>query len=511
MPLTKIVCTLGPATESPDILRGMIRAGMTVARLNFSHGTAENKRQTAALVRRLAAEEGCYVALMGDLQGPKIRVGALPPAGVWLVEGAEIVLTADAVQNPLTEIPFPHADIIPDVRPGNQILLDDGALELEVLTVASTSLHCRVRVGGLLTSNKGVNLPGAPLKIPALTEKDKQDALLALELALDYLALSFVRRAADVIALEDYLNAHTCAPEERRAGENPHHTPGIVAKIEKPEALNDLEAIIRAADAVMVARGDLGVETSPEQVPLAQKEIIHLCNRLGKPVITATQMLQSMIDNPRPTRAEASDVANAILDGSDAVMLSGETSVGKYPVEAVRMMAKIAESAENSPYFPYNQLLDMEKEATDAPDVVNRADTGNRADTVIISSAISRATVALAEAAHASAIITSTESGRTARMVARHRPHMALLGITPFETTARRLQLVWGVVPAVVVPFDDTDEMIQVMVYGAVTQKYASVGSHVVLTAGIPFTFHGVTNMVKIHTVQMEDIRPSNV
>jgi len=497
MPLTKIVCTLGPATESPEVLRGMIRAGMTVARLNFSHGSADNKRQTAALVRRIAAEEGCYVALMGDLQGPKIRVGTLPPEGIWLVEDAEITLTTDPVQNPLTEIPFPHADIIPDVRPGNHILLDDGALELEVLTVSPTRLRCRVHVGGLLTSNKGVNLPGAPLKIPALTEKDKQDALLALELGLDYLALSFVRRADDVIELENYLNAHANAPEERRAGENPHYIPGIVAKIEKPEALGDLEAITRAADAVMVARGDLGVETLPEQVPLAQKEIIRLCNRLSKPVITATQMLQSMIDNPRPTRAEASDVANAILDGSDAVMLSGETSVGKYPVESVRMMAKIAESVEGSPHFPYNQLLDMEKEAVDAP------------DTVIISSAISRATVSLAEAAHATAIITSTESGRTARMVARHRPHMALLGITPFEATARRLQLVWGVVPAVVAPFNDTDEMIQIMVYGAVAQKYASVGSHVVLTAGIPFTFHGVTNMVKVHTVRAEDIRPS--
>ncbi len=502
MPLTKIVCTLGPATESPEVLRGMIRAGMTVARLNFSHGTAENKRQTAALVRRVAAEEGCYVALLGDLQGPKIRVGALPPEGIRLVEGAEITLTADPAQDLLTEIPFPHADIIPDVRPGNQILLDDGALELEVLTVTPTRLRCRVRVGGLLTSNKGVNLPGAPLKIPALTEKDKQDALLALELELDYLALSFVRRADDVRVLEDYLNAHACAPEARQAGENPHHTPGIVAKIEKPEALNDLAAIARAADAVMVARGDLGVETCPEQVPLAQKEIIHLCNRLGKPVITATQMLQSMIGNPRPTRAEASDVANAILDGSDAVMLSGETSVGKYPVEAVQMMARIAESVEGSPHFPYNQLLDMAKEAIDAPDTA-------RADTGLISSAISRATVALAEAAHAAAIITSTESGRTARMVARHRPHMALLGITPFEATARRLQLVWGVVPAVVAPFNDTDEMIQIMVYGAVTQKYATVGSHVVLTAGIPFTFHGVTNMVKIHTVRAEDIRPA--
>jgi len=497
MPLTKIVCTLGPATESPDVLRAMIRAGMTVARLNFSHGDAANKRQTAALVRRVAAEEGRHIALMGDLQGPKIRVGRVPAEGVRLEENALITLTSDPIQDPQTEIPFPHADIIPDVRIGDHILLDDGALELVVITVTPTRLQCRVCVGGLLSSNKGVNLPGAPLKIPALTEKDKVDALLALELELDYLALSFVRRAADITELEDYLYAHIDAPLERQVGENPHRIPGIVAKIEKPEALNDLEAIARAADAIMVARGDLGVETAPERVPLVQKEIIHLCNRLGKPVITATQMLQSMIENPRPTRAEASDVANAILDGSDAVMLSGETSVGKYPVAAVQMMAKIAESAEGASQFPYCQLLDMEKEASDAP------------NTVVISSAISRATVVIAEAAHAAAILTSTESGRTARMVARHRPAVRLLGITPFEATARRMQLIWGVIPAVVASFNDTDQMIQTMLRAAVTRGYVTIGNNVILTAGIPFTVHGVTNMVKVHTVREIDVLPS--
>ncbi len=497
MPLTKIVCTLGPATESPDVLRAMIRAGMTVARLNFSHGDAANKRQTAAQVRRIAAEEGRYIALMGDLQGPKIRVGRVPAAGVRLEENTLVTLTTDPIQNPQTEFPFPHADIIPDVRTGDHILLDDGALELVVTAAAPTRLQCRVQVGGILSSNKGVNLPGAPLQIPALTEKDKADALLALELELDYLALSFVRRAADIIELRDYLYAHTDAPRERQGGENPHRIPGIVAKIEKPEALTDLEAITRAADAVMVARGDLGVETAPERVPLAQKRIIHLCNRLGKPVITATQMLQSMIENPRPTRAEASDVANAILDGSDAVMLSGETSVGKYPVEAVQMMAKIADSVENSPNFPYNQLLNLEKEAADAPDAV------------IISSAISQATVVLAEAAHATAILTSTESGRTARLVARHRPRVRLLGITPFAATARRMQLIWGVIPAVVMPFNDTDQMIQTMVQAAVAQNHVAVDSNVILTAGIPFASHGVTNMVKVHTVCAENVKPS--
>ncbi|HPD42376.1 MAG TPA: pyruvate kinase, partial [Anaerolineae bacterium] len=331
----------------------------------------------------------------------------------------------------------------------------------------------------------------------AMTEKDCADAATALELELDYLALSFVRSARDIEELRAYLKTLAQTTDERRPGENPHRIPAIVAKIEKPEALQDLEAIVRAADAVMVARGDLGVETAPERVPLAQKEIIRLCNRRGKPVITATQMLQSMIDAPRPTRAEASDVANAILDGSDAVMLSGETSVGKYPVEAVQMMARIAESVESSASFPYNQLLDLPGDAEALP--VPR----------LISRAISRATVKIAEECSARAILTSTESGRTARTVARHRPRCPLIAATPFEQTARRLQLVWGVIPVQVAPFHDTDSMIQTMVQAAVQLGYANVGDEVVLTAGIPFEVHGVTNMLKVHTVRKEDLGQS--
>ncbi len=493
MPLTKIVCTLGPATADPDVLRGMIRAGMTVARLNFSHGDAADKRDMAVLVRRIAEEEGRFVALMGDLQGPKIRVGKLPPEGVTLVEGERVVLTAGPVGDPAREIPFPHPDIVADVRPGDRLLLDDGALELEAVVVAPPRLECRVRVGGKLTSNKGVNLPGVALKIAALTEKDQADALLALALGLDYLALSFVRRAAEIDDLRAFLRAHAGELTGRQAGADPLTIPGIVAKIEKPEALEDLEAIVRTADAVMVARGDLGVETAPEQVPLAQKRIISLCNRLSKPVITATQMLQSMIEAPRPTRAEASDVANAILDGSDAIMLSGETSVGQYPIEAVAMMAKIAEAVEASPTFPYHQLLDLAE--TDLP------------EHVVISRAISRATVVMAEAAQARAIATSTESGRTARMVARHRPHAPLLGATPFASTARRMQLVWGVIPVIVDAFENTDQMIATMVQAAAARGYASIGSNLILTAGIPFEVHGVTNMLKVHTVREEDLQ----
>jgi pyruvate kinase len=505
MPLTKIVCTLGPATGSVATLRAMIQAGMTVARLNFSHGSDDEKRRTAAMVRQAAAEEGRFVALMGDLQGPKIRIGKLPERGLDLKPGDEIVLVATATEEATAsgdasrEIPFPHADIIEDIEPGDRLMLDDGTIELSVLATEPSRVTCRVVVGGNLTSNKGVNLPGVDLAIPVLTDKDREDALLAMELKLDYLALSFVRHGSDVDYLRQYLLEHVEAPMERQVGEDPHTIPGLVSKIEKPEALDDLEAIVRASDAVMVARGDLGVEIAPERVPLVQKRIIHLCNRLGKPVITATQMLQSMIDLPRPTRAEASDVANAILDGSDAVMLSGETSIGSYPVETVQMMARIAENVEQSEDFPYNQLLDL-------PPIDGAESLTERSTAETITSAISRATVTLSKVAHAAAILSSTESGRTARIVARHRPQVALLGVTPFESTARRMQLMWGVGALVVAPFRTTDAMIERMVRAAYERGCVKLNDNVILTAGIPLEVHGVTNMVKIHTIREIDL-----
>ena len=403
------------------------------------------------------------------------------------------MLTSGTVDDPQREIPFPHPDIIEDVKAGDHLLLDDGTLELVAVASDPPRLTCRVVVGGTLTSHKGVNLPGVKLRIEALTEKDKQDALVALELKVDYLALSFVRRATDVTALRDYLLAHVDAPTTRHVGEDPHQIPGLVAKIEKPEALDDLEGIVRASDGVMVARGDLGVEIAPERVPLVQKHLIHLSNVLGKPVITATQMLQSMIDLPRPTRAEASDVANAILDGSDAVMLSGETSVGKYPVEAVQMMARIAENVEAAEDFPYDQMLDLPID-------------GDQANAEMVTTAISSATVALSKTSRAAAILCSTESGRTARIVARHRPRVPLLGITPFLTTACRMQLMWGVIPIVVAAFHTTDEMIQRMVNAANQREHANVGDNIVLTAGIPLEVHGVTNMIKVHTIREADL-----
>jgi pyruvate kinase len=476
----------------------MIRSGMTVARLNFSHGTHDDKRRMVERVRRAAEEEGRFVALMGDLQGPKIRVGELPKDGLVLKEGTEVTLTSAPVSNPEREIPFPHPEIVSDIHLGSRILMDDGSLELEALEIDPPRVRCRVHVGGTLTSNKGVNLPDVDLQISALTEKDREDACLALELGVDYLALSFVRSARDVEELREFLDKEINAPQHRRPGENPHRLPSLVAKIEKPEALQDLERIIHVSNGVMVARGDLGVETAPERVPLAQKHIIRLCNEMGRPVITATQMLQSMIENPRPTRAEASDVANAILDGSDAIMLSGETSIGKYPVHAVQMMNKIATTVEQSENFPYNQLLEV------------TPTTGKEEDQYstrhLISRAIGRGTVKIAEECNATAILTSTESGRTARLVARHRPDCPLIAATPFKETARRLQMLWGVVAVLVDPFKNTDHMIQSLVQAAVEREFAEEGSNVVLTAGIPFEVHGVTNMLKVHTVREQDL-----
>ena len=328
---TKIVCTLGPASYGVDVLRQLIRAGMDVARINFSHGDLETHAGAITDLRRIAEEEECLVAVMADLQGPKLRVGELPEDGVELVEDEEILL-ADAAYQP-GRIPVPHPQILRQIHDGQRIMLDDGRLELRCGRADSEGVRCRVEVGGRLTSNKGLNLPGADLKISALTQKDRHDVRFAVEQQVDFIALSFVRSPDDVKELRWLM------------GDIGASIP-IISKIEKPEALDAFEAILEETDGVMVARGDLGVETPPEEVPFHQKRIIRSCNLAGKPVITATQMLQSMMRWPTPTRAEASDVVNAILDGTDAVMLSGETAVGEYPVESVRTMATICSNAE---------------------------------------------------------------------------------------------------------------------------------------------------------------------
>jgi len=469
MSRTKIVCTIGPASSSPEVMRGLIRAGMDLARINFSHGDHAAQARAIALLRQVAEEEDRLVAVIADLQGPKLRVGEIEGGEVDLREGHVVTLTSHPRPGVPAEIPVPHPELLRDLEPGQTVLLDDGNLALIVLQADESSLKCRVVTGGQLSSHKGINVPGARLHFSALTSKDREDAAFALEQGVDFFALSFVRRAEDVRELRRFL-------------EHKEADVAIVAKIEKPEALSVFDGILAEADAIMVARGDLGVETPAEEVPFHQKRIIRACNKAGKPVITATQMLQTMIENPRPTRAEASDVVNAILDGTDAVMLSGETAVGRYPVLATQTMAMICANAEA--HLPRDSMLRGESYGHDT-----------------ITEAISYAAVDIANDVNAPAIVTATMSGTTARMVARHRPAMPVVAVTPSRTTLFRLKLVWGVVPVQVAEFSTTDEMFETMVRVVQEQSPVGRGDPVVLTAGIPFGRDRKTNMLKVHVV----------
>jgi len=470
MPRTKIVCTLGPASESEEILREMIRAGMDVARLNFSHGDHPTHARRLALVRRLAREEGKEIAVLQDLQGPRLRVGAIAGGSTVLREGEHFTLTTRRVPGDAKVVTAPYAHLPQDVQPGDRILLDDGLLELKVEEATDTDVICRVVVGGILRERKGVSLPGVSLSLPSLTEKDRDDLAFGLAQGVDYVALSFVRRASDIEALRALMDAQGVQVP-------------IIAKIEKGEAIAAFDDILAASDGVMVARGDLGVEMPAEEVPIYQKRIIRKANAVGKPVITATQMLQSMMDNPRPTRAEASDVANAILDGTDAVMLSGETAVGKYPLEAVRTMARIALTTERN--FPYEE---WRRKALTEP-------------VATVTEAISLATCEIACELGARAIIASTSSGATARAVARHRPRTPIIASTPSETVHRQLALVWGVRPLLVPRFASTDEMITTAMKAAQEAGLVRTGDRVVITAGVPLFVPGRTNMLQVRVV----------
>jgi pyruvate kinase len=460
-----------------------MQAGMDVARINFSHGDHQTHARTIATLRRLSEGENKLVAIMADLQGPKLRVGEIAGGRVRLAQGGEFVLTTLPTPGSSEAAYFPHPEIVRDLAVGQQVLLDDGQIELTVIGRTGCDLVCRVVMGGSLSSHKGVNLPGAHLRISSLTEKDRVDALFAVEQGVDFVALSFVRRPADVLELRHFLQTHDA--------DRP-----IIAKIEKPEALEVFDAILDVSDGVMVARGDLGVETPAEEVPFHQKNIIRAANRAGKPVITATQMLQSMIEHPRPTRAEASDVANAILDGTDAVMLSGETAIGAYPVEAARIMHTIAANAEA--HLPHDHWVRLLTTGGETPWPAEPAHTAT------VTEAISQATVEVAQAVEARAIVTSTMSGQTARMVARHRPSVPIVAATPNPTTWRQLALVWGVQPAWVEAFDHTDEMIRLTVKAACDMGVVSWGDVLVITAGIPLGGQGKTNFLKVHKVGEE-------
>ena len=467
---TKIVCTIGPATRSPEMLREVIISGMNVARLNFSHGDCPTHAENAARIREASNHVGKPVAILMDLQGPKLRVGEIGEEGVLLEENEEIVLTARPVVGDRGKIPVQFHGLEGFVGTGDRILIDDGSLEILVLESSEEDIRCKVITGGLLRSRKGMNLPGAHMGIPAITEKDKRDLRCALQQGADWIALSFVRGPAEVLELKELIR-------QQSVGSFP---PLVVAKIEKPEAMQNIDAIIEAADGIMVARGDLGVETSPEEVPMMQKLMIKKCNAVGVPVITATQMLDSMIRNPRPTRAEASDVANAILDGTDAIMLSGETAIGKYPVAAIRMMVRIAERTEAQ--------VRHEGVPVRVPDHAIKS----------IADAVSHATYETARDLAATAILTPTVSGYTARMVAKYRPQMPIVAVTPNPKVQRQLCLHWGVHPLLAKRTANSDEMLADAISATKEHGYAKSGDLVVMTAGSAGSAPGTTDLIKV-------------
>ncbi len=477
---TKIVCTIGPASRAPEMLRELMLAGMDVARLNFSHGSQSYHGENIERIRAVAAEVGKPVAILTDLQGPKLRVGEMEGEGVPLVSGEKLILTTRHVVGHGGEVPVQYAELPRDVEPGDRILIDDGLLELEVLsTDEETDITCRVITGGLLQTNKGMNLPRASHAIPAITDKDRQDLRFVLEQQVDWVALSFVRNPGEVQELKEMIRELSSA-RSLTVADSP--VP-VVAKIEKPEAVDDIDGIIEAADAIMVARGDLGVETSPEAVPIVQKMIIAKCNAVGKPVITATQMLDSMMRNPRPTRAEASDVANAILDGTDAIMLSGETAVGKYPLESVRTMVRIAQEAERG---------GLEGLARPRPPL---------GPVTSIADAVSHATCATACDLEAAAIITPTISGHTARIISKYRPPCPIIAVTPSPVVQRQLALYWGVHPLLSRRTDSTDETIAGAVRAAQEHGLIKQGDVVVITAGAAGSGPGTTDIMKVQVV----------
>ncbi len=465
---TKIVCTLGPASDTEQKIRDLIDAGADVFRLNFSHGTHEEHSKHIRIIRGLEEVTGKRFAIIQDLQGPKIRVGEIDGTMI-LKNGSTVVLTTDGRKGDGKKIPVTYEGMINDVRVGDRILMDDGLLELKAKSLRGKEIECEVINGGPLTSHKGINLPGVNVSIPSLTEKDIEDLKFGVENGVDFIALSFVRHASDVLDLRKLL-----------AGLNGEQ--GIIAKIEKPEAVDEIDSIIEASDAIMVARGDLGVEVPIEEVPILQKSIIRKCNEYGKPVITATQMLDSMIREPRPTRAEATDVANAVFDGTDAVMLSGETSAGNFPVEAVKTMVSIVVMAE-SHLGLVERKMNYKTVRDDFTD------------------AIAEAACQLAKLVDASFIIPITNTGTTARALSKYRPQVPVFAITESVDVVRKLLLIWGVFPIEVESLSGTDAMLTQVSSILKSLSLASPGDTYVLTAGTPLLARGTTNTLRIEKI----------
>jgi pyruvate kinase len=467
---TKIIATIGPASQSAEKISSLIQAGVNLFRFNFSHGDHQEKEHSIKLIRKISAQLGAVVSIIGDLQGPKIRTGSLPDRGITLVPGQKITLTTPGNFVSDKSIPIDYPFLANDVRQGDRILLDDGLMEIHVQAIETSNIHCQVISGGLLLKHKGINLPGVALSLPALTAKDIDDIMFCIDRNFDFIALSFVRQKNDITMLRDIMKQHNA------------NIP-IIAKIEKPEALQNFDAILSTADVIMLARGDLGVEINPEKVPLIQKRLIKRCNAVGKPVITATQMLESMIHNPRPTRAETSDVANAILDGTDAVMLSGETAIGSFPVQAVIIIDRIALDVEQG----ISRTTSALQPAADEPDDEFLAET------------ISRAACQVAEDIKASAILAFTMSGRTATLVAKHRPATPIIAVTASELIQRRINLHRGVHSLAAPARDNTEEQIEEVTQTVLQSGILNTGDRVVITMGCPIKAVGSTNLLKVH------------
>lgn len=472
MKKTKIVCTIGPVSETEEMLKKLISAGMNVARLNFSHGDYAEHGERISRIKRVREEMGVPVAILLDTKGPEIRTGEFKCQEVFLAEGQEFTLTSRDVIGDDSICSISYKGLPGDVKAGDVILIDDGLVEFKVREVVNEEdIRCTVLNSGVIKNHKGINVPGIRINMPPMTEKDRADIEFGIQKGIDFIAGSFVRTAEDVLAIRQVLKEN-----------NAEHIQ-IISKIENREGVDNIDEIIRVSDGIMVARGDLGVEIPAEELPLMQKQIIRKCNKVGKPVITATQMLDSMIRNPRPTRAEVTDIANAILDGADAIMLSGETAAGKYPVESVETMSQIARKTEEA--MDYSKLL-MDR---------------HRERETTVTDAISHATCNIAMSLDASAILTATSTGYTARMVSKFRPKQAIIATTTDERVQRRLCLSWGVYTILLRSVESTDDLINKSVSMALERGKVKEGDLVVITAGIPVGVGGTTNLIKAHIV----------
>lgn len=468
---TKIICTLGPSSSEPAVLEKMINAGMNIVRLNFSHGSHAEHAARIKTVREVAARMDKPVGILADMQGPKIRTGCLPQSPLVMEEGAHFYLTVDRAKE--TEAGYIYVDyptLVADVQIGGKIFLADGMIELKAISATATELYCEVVNAGELTSKKGVTLPGVSVNLPALMEKDREDIRFVVEQNVDFIAVSFARKAEHIVEIRELVTS---------LGGNQL----LIAKIENEEGFRNSEEILNVSDGMMVARGDLGTEVPLEEVPLIQSYLIGICNTAGKPVITATEMLESMVRNPRPTRAEITDIAHAIQDGTDAIMLSAETAVGRYPVVAVSIMSSVAKRIEDS--LRYEQIL-ASKKIGSFPSVAD---------------AISHATCQTAFDLKAVAIISSTQSGSTARMVAKYRPQAPIVAATPSHQVAQQLTIVWGVYPVIVPPATDIDSMLDVSVGAAKKQNFIAKDDLTVITAGVRTGMPGSTNLLKVQII----------